>query len=130
MEGDFWRIVQPGNIFEALTGALPGGPLQALARAREAHPEVARRSERPRYAYVHGNHEIVTAAHGAADELTIGADGLRLLFTHAHQRDVIVRYARWLSGLGVWIGAWVRRIGLGPIHALLRTRAGLRGGPP
>lgn len=128
LEGNFERVVLLGDIFETLTGALPGSPLLELARAREAHPEIARRFERPRYTYVHGNHDIVTAAHGVPDELTIDADGLRLLFTHGHQRDAIVRHARWLSELGVWIGAWVRRLGLGPIYALLRTLDGLRGG--
>lgn len=128
LEGNFERIVLLGDIWETLTGALPGDPWLQLERAREAHPEIAKRFTKPEYTYVHGNHDIVTAARGTPEELGIEADGLRLLFTHGHQRDVIVRRARWLSELGVWVGGWVRRLGLGPLYRLLRTLDGLRGG--
>jgi predicted phosphodiesterase len=128
LEGNFERVILLGDVWETLTGVVPGKPLLELARAREKHRELARRFERPRYSYIHGNHDIVTASVGAPEEISIEADGVRLLFTHGHQNDPIVQSARFLSELGVWVGAWVRRFGLGSLYLLARRLDGLRGG--
>jgi len=128
LEREFERIVLLGDVWETLTGALPGSPLVELARARAAHPEIARRFELPSYRYVHGNHDFVMGSLGVPEELTIESDGMRLLFTHGHQNDFIVRRVRWLSELGVCVGGWIRRLGLGPVYQLLRRLDGLRGG--
>jgi predicted phosphodiesterase len=128
LEGNFERIVLLGDIWETLTGRLPGKPLVELASARATHPEIARRFERPKYSYVHGNHDIVAGLCGAPEEIALEADGVRLLFTHGHQNDPIVRSARFLSELGVWVGAWVRRFGFGSLYRLARRVDGLRGG--
>lgn len=129
LERNFERIVLLGDVWETLTSRRPGRPDLALAGARESHPEIARRFLRPKYSFVHGNHDIVTgAAEHAPEELEIHADGVRLLFTHGHQNDPIVRRARWLSELGVWVGAWIRRVGLGPLYHLGRAIDTLRAG--
>lgn len=129
IERNFERIVLLGDVWETLTGLQPGRPEVELPRAREAHPEIARRFARAKYSYVHGNHDIVAGAvEQAPEELVLHADGVRLLFTHGHQNDPIVRSARWLSELGVWVGAWIRRVGLGPLYTLARTLDTIRSG--
>jgi predicted phosphodiesterase len=128
LERNFERVVLLGDIWETLTGALPGSPWLELEAARAHHSEIARRFAGPRYCYVHGNHDIVTAVRGAPESLCIEADGVRLLFTHGHQNDFVVRNVRWLSELGVWFGGWVRRFGLGSMYQLLRRLDSLRAG--
>jgi predicted phosphodiesterase len=128
LEKNFERIVLLGDVWETLTGVMPGSPLVQLEAARAAHPEIARRFARARYAYVHGNHDLIAAARGAPEELAVEADGVRLLFTHGHQNDFIVAHARWLSELGVFIGGWVRRLGFARVYDLLRKLDGIRSG--
>lgn len=131
LEANFERVVLLGDIWETLTGVWPGKPLERLFAAQHAHPEIAERFERPRYTYVHGNHDLVAgSALGVPEELTIDADGTRVVFTHGHHHDVIVRRARWLSEFGVWLGGWIRRVGLSPLYRLLQhldnTRSGAK----
>lgn len=131
LEHNFERIVLLGDIWETLTGNLPGDPVAELALARARHPDIARRFEQPRYAYVHGNHDLIAGAtHGAPDELLVEADGQRLLFTHGHQSDELIQRRRWLSELGVWVGGWVRRLGLAPLYRLYATREERKSHPP
>ena len=120
LERNFEKVVLLGDIWETLTGRVPG-PARELARARDSHPEIARRFLRPIYTYIHGNHDFVAgAAEGAPEELTLRVDGVRLLFTHGHQNDMLVERARWASEFGVWIGAWIRRFGLSAAYTMLR----------
>jgi len=128
LERNFERVVLLGDVWETLTAVLPGNPLRALDAARERHREIAQRFERPRYAFVHGNHDIVAASQGVPEELSIEADGMRLFFTHGHQNDPIVRSARWLSEVGVWFGGWIRRFGLGSVYQSIRALDAARGG--
>lgn len=128
LEQDFERIVLLGDVWETLTGTWPGDPERELEAARAAHPELARRFDGTKYTYIHGNHDIVSATRGAPEELSIEADGVRVLFTHGHQNDPIVRRARWLSELGVWAGAWIRRVGLGPLYQLAKKLDAARTG--
>ena len=62
LEANFERIVLLGDIWETLTGSLPGDPRAELLAARLAHPEIARRLSRPVYTYIHGNHDLVAGA--------------------------------------------------------------------
>ncbi len=128
LEQNFERIVLLGDVWETLTGVRYGDPSAQLRTARRHHAEIARRLERPSYSYVHGNHDIVAATQGVPEELSLEADGVRLLFTHGHQNDPIMRSARFVSEMGVWLGGWIRRIGLGPLYQLARAVDGLRGG--
>ncbi|HMJ11032.1 MAG TPA: metallophosphoesterase family protein [Polyangiaceae bacterium] len=122
LEQNFERVVLLGDIWETLTSAHYGGARQALARAREAHPEIAQRFRQPRYSYVHGNHDLIAGlSDGAPDELTLDVDGSRLLFTHGHHYDLLVRNARWLSELGVWLGGWMLRLRMNPLYALFNS---------
>lgn len=122
LEANFERIVLLGDIWETLTGSLPGDPHAELLAARLAHPEIARRLSRPVYTYIHGNHDLVAGASlGAPDEFTLETDGVRLLFTHGHQGDALVVRRRWLSELGIWLGGWIRRLGLAPLYRLLSS---------
>ncbi|MEN9580757.1 MAG: hypothetical protein RJA70_3766 [Pseudomonadota bacterium] len=116
LEGNFEKIVLLGDIWETLTNPVPWTPRAALEMARRAHPEIAKRFAGPRYQYVHGNHDIITAWDGVPDHYELNVDGLRLHFTHGHMYDLLIRRARWLSELGVCFGAWLRRVGWGPLY--------------
>ncbi len=119
LEADFERIVLLGDIWETLTSMWPYAHQEGLRRARQAHPELASRFELPKYHYIHGNHDILAGvAEGAPEEMLIDTDGVRLLFTHGHRHDWIIRRARWLSEWCVWLGAWMRRVGLSVVYQL------------
>lgn len=129
LERNFEKVVLLGDVWETLTGAIPGDPAGELALARRTRREIAQRFERPRYVYVHGNHDLIAAAHdGAPDEYVLHADGQRILFTHGHQSDPLIERRRWVSELGVWLGGWIRRIGLGALYRLLARWDERRGG--
>jgi predicted phosphodiesterase len=134
LEKNFERIVLLGDIWETLTPAWPLSPREALRRCREAHPEIARRFAGSQYTYVHGNHDIVAgAAENVPDELVLTHGTTRLLFTHGHHHDVLIRNARWLSELGVWFGGWILRLGLQSVYRVLdavdQLRAGITAAP-
>jgi predicted phosphodiesterase len=112
LEASFERIVLLGDIFETLQPAVPGRLTRELRRAREAHPAIAERFTRDKYQYVFGNHDFVAAREGAPAELHIEADGVRILFTHGHLHDWLIRRFRHLSEAGVWVGGWLKRLGL------------------
>jgi UDP-2,3-diacylglucosamine pyrophosphatase LpxH len=117
LEADFERIVLLGDIWETLTSLRPYAPAEGLRCARQAHPELATRFERSQYLYIQGNHDIVAGfVEGAPEKILIDADGVRLLFTHGHHHDWLIRQARWLSEWCVWMGAWIRRVGLSVIY--------------
>ncbi|HET9954720.1 MAG TPA: metallophosphoesterase family protein [Polyangiaceae bacterium] len=122
LEGNFERIVLLGDVWETLTGLMPGDPAAELRAAQAAHPELARRFDRERYVYVHGNHDLVAGAVcGAPDEFILQADGQRFLFTHGHHSDTWMRRGRWISELGVWLGGWIRRLGLAAVYRLFAS---------
>jgi predicted phosphodiesterase len=129
LERNFERVVLLGDIWETLTARLPGDPAAELRAARERHPEIARRFQRESYVYVHGNHDLVAGAvDGAPDEVVLDVDGQRVLFTHGHQNDSLILRRRWLSELGIWLGGWIRRLGLSAMYRLLAELDQGRGG--
>lgn len=129
LEQSFDRIVLLGDVWETLTGPNPGNPAAALAAARAAHPEIAARFRLPKYRYVHGNHDLVTALVDRAPErLILQTDGVRILFTHGHQHDVLFRQARWLSELGIWLGGWILRFGLASVYRAFSFLDAMRAG--
>ncbi len=129
LERNFERVVLLGDIWETLTGIVPGHPGDELKGARQHHREIAQRFQRSQYVYVHGNHDLVAGAvDGAPDELWMEADGVRLLFTHGHQNDPLIQRRRWVSELGIWLGGWIRRIGLEPLYRLFAALDERRGG--
>ncbi|HEY2404757.1 MAG TPA: metallophosphoesterase family protein [Polyangiaceae bacterium] len=129
LEGNFEKLVLLGDIWETLTGALPGDPAAQLRRARESHPEIARRFASSQYLYVHGNHDLVAGAvEGAPDELILNTGQSRILFTHGHQNDELIQRRRWLSELGVWLGGWIRRLGMAALYRLASEIDEKRGG--
>jgi UDP-2,3-diacylglucosamine pyrophosphatase LpxH len=129
LERNFERIVLLGDIWETLTGRWPGDPAAELECARRSHPEIARRFQGERYVYVHGNHDLIAGAvDGAPDEYLLEADGQRVLFTHGHQNDGLIQRRRWVSELGVWLGGWIRRLGLSALYRLLAEIDERRGG--
>ena len=129
LEGNFERVVLAGDVWETLYCKSPNQQVRELARCREAHPEIARRFERPSYRYLHGNHDMVSSNIMSAPEaLHLEADGTRILFTHGHQLDWVVEHARWFSEFVAWAGAWVMRMGLHPLKAVVeRIEERLRG---
>lgn len=113
LESNFERIVLLGDIYETLTARGLHGQRAELAAARAAHPELVQRFAQPQYHYVHGNHDLVVGElEGAPERLMLEADGVRMLFTHGHHHDWLIRHARWLSEASVWTGAWLRRWGM------------------
>ena len=119
LETDFERIVLLGDVWETLTARCPYAEREALKHARETHAALASRFERPNYTYIHGNHDLVAGRlEGVPAELLVDADGVRLLFTHGHHHDWLIRRARWLSESCVWLGAWIRRFGLNAVYGL------------
>jgi predicted phosphodiesterase len=118
LEARYDRIVLLGDVWETLTSPRLGDARGALRRARECHRAIASRLEGRKYVYVHGNHDLVAAHEGVPSEHVVEADGVRLLFTHGHQQDFVVRRLRWLSELGVWLGAHLRRLGLERLYRL------------
>lgn len=128
LERNFERIVLLGDIWETLTGTRMGDPLGELEAAQEAHPEIAARFRRARYLHVHGNHDLVSRKLGVPEEITLLADGVRILFTHGHQSDRLVAERQRTSELGVWLGGWLRRLRLEPLYRVASTLDTLRGG--
>lgn len=129
LERNFEKIVLLGDIWETLTGSLPGDPARELLEARTSHREIAQRFLSPKYIYVHGNHDLIAGAvDGAPDQYILHTEGRRILFTHGHQNDGLMQRRRWVSELGVWLGGWVRRLGLGPLYRLLAKLDAQRGG--
>ena len=128
LEKNFERVILLGDIWETLQSRRLGSVREELTLARAAHPEIARRFERPRYHYIHGNHDLVAGLTGVPDELTFQADGVRLLFTHGHQNDDLIKRRQWLADLGVWLGGWIRRVGLDAFYRLCAKLDEARGG--
>ena len=128
LESNFERVILLGDVWETLQSRKLGSAREELALARAAHPEIAKRFERPKSRYVHGNHDMVAGLLGAPDELQLRADGVRLLFTHGHQNDPLVQRRLWLSELGVWLGGWIKRVGWGAFYRLCARLDAARGG--
>jgi predicted phosphodiesterase len=119
LEGNFERIVLLGDVWETLTGMLPGDPVNELRTAQSAHQEIAQRFRRSAYTQVLGNHDwVVGRVDGVPEEVTLEADGVRMLFTHGHQSDSLVTEAARVSELGVWLGGWARRLRLECVYQL------------
>jgi UDP-2,3-diacylglucosamine pyrophosphatase LpxH len=122
LETNFERIVLLGDIWETLTGPRLGDPANALDAAKNAHPEIARRFTGPKYSYVHGNHDLIAGSRDRVPaKLLLRTDGASVLFTHGHHHDLLIRKARWLSELGVWVGAWLLRLRLSPLYRLFNA---------
>jgi predicted phosphodiesterase len=119
LEANFERVVLLGDIWETLTCRKWGTERETLAQAQNAHREIAKRFERPCYQYIHGNHDIVAARLGVPVACDIEADGTRLMFTHGHVFDGLVTHARLLSELGVFLGGWIRRMGMAAVYAAM-----------
>ncbi len=128
LEKNFERVILLGDIWETLQSRRLGSAREELSLARAAHPQIARRFTGPQYSYVHGNHDIVAGLLGVPDELQFEADGVRLLFTHGHQNDGLIQRRQWLSELGVWLGGWIRRVGLDAFYRLCAKIDQARGG--
>ena len=117
LESNFERIVLLGDIWETLTAKAPGAQAAELRAAQEYHREIHQRFQRAPYRYVHGNHDLVAGnVMGAPEEYALEADGVRMLFSHGHQGDRLCSHVRPLSEFGVWLGAWLRRLGLSSVY--------------
>lgn len=128
LERNFERVILLGDIWETLQSRRLGSAREELALAQATHPEIAKRFRGPQYSYVHGNHDIVAGLLGVPDELQFEADSVRLLFTHGHQNDNLIQRRQWLSELGVWLGGWIRRVGLNAFYRLCAKIDEARGG--
>jgi predicted phosphodiesterase len=116
LEHNFETVVLLGDIWETLTPRFPGQFSPAFAAAQAAHPEIARRFRKPCYKYIHGNHDLIAARHGAPLAMRLTVDGKRIFFTHGHLYDALIRRARYISELGVFLGGWLCRLGCYPVY--------------
>src|SRR5688500_967571 len=128
LERNFERIVLLGDIWETLTGTLPGDQVGELRAAQAAHAELAARVRFHKYLHVHANHDLVSRELGVPEEITVRADGVRLLFTHGHQGDPLVAERQSASEFGVWLGGWLRRLRLSPVYRFASMLDNVRGG--
>lgn len=120
LEQNFQRVVLLGDIWETLTTPLPRGHAEELRQARQRHRELAAYLARPRFTYIHGNHDLIAGkVDGVPGELQMKERGVRLLFAHGHQSDALVMRARPLSEIGVCLGGWIRRAGLHAAYKVL-----------
>lgn len=120
LERNFEQVVLLGDIWETLTAVSPKGQLTELRLAQRAHSEIYRRLQRPKYRYVHGNHDrIAGRVDGVPDEYALSVDGVRVLFTHGHLGDGLCSVARPVSEIAVWVGVWIRRLGLHLLYEYL-----------
>ncbi|MFN3198261.1 MAG: metallophosphoesterase family protein [Bradymonadia bacterium] len=120
LEADHEQIVLLGDIYETLTPPWPGAWSEALEAVQSRHQALTDRFRGPKYSYIHGNHDLVAARLlGAPGELWLEVDGTRILFTHGHMHDWLIRRARCISEIGVWFGGLLRRIGLGAVYRML-----------
>jgi predicted phosphodiesterase len=112
LEDNFERIVLLGDIWETLTSRQPWAALASLKVARACHDEIAQRFQNIKYKYIHGNHDLVAQhADDAPENWVVEADDKRILFTHGHAHDRLIKFARRLVELGVCVGGWLRRAG-------------------
>src|SRR5690606_35493731 len=90
---------------------------------------IAERFESDQYLYVHGNHDLIARESDATPtSLSMKLGDVRILFTHGHQNDFIIRHLRWFSELGAWTAGMASRLGLLPfIRHVERLEARLRG---
>lgn len=123
LESNFERIILLGDIFETLMPHQYGCQQTALKDCLLKHPEISKRFlESPIYSYIHGNHDLISAnLLKAPEELRIDVDGQHLLFTHGHRYDYLIKNARFLSELGIWLGGWILRAGFLPLYKLITT---------
>ncbi len=119
LENNYERIVLLGDIWETLTSRTFGQAIEALRDAQSSHPELKRRFDRPCYLYVHGNHDLVVSRFGVPLHLVMEAHGVRIVLTHGHIFDRLVRHARWASELAVFAGGWLRRLGCRGLYRML-----------
>ncbi len=118
-----------GDIWETLTGKLPGDTVGELRAAQRTHAEIAERFGRSKYLQVSGNHDLVTQeVDGVPEEVVVVADGVRMLFTHGHQSDALVTDGMGAAEYGVWLGGWARRLHLDPIYQFGNWLDNVRGG--
>ena len=114
LEDNFERIVLLGDIYETLASRRPYSQAHELKAVREAHSEIVDRfdGDGP-YTYIHGNHDMVAGNLLAVpDQMMLQVDGRRLLFTHGHWFDWIIRRGRFFSEWCAWMGGWIIRFGL------------------
>lgn len=109
------RIVLLGDIYQTDHGWTPGlGAASALLeRARARLDALTRRLSEPQYAWIHGNHDPVTASVlGASTTLVLGEAGQQALFTHGDAFDPVLQRIPRLSAVGTWFAGRTRALGL------------------
>jgi len=118
LEDNFETIVLLGDIWDPHTAKLRISDREGLRLCRESHLPLSRRFERSCYQYVHGNHDLAAGPlENAPGSITLDAGGLRLLFAHGHEHDILVKHLPWLADFGVWLGAWILRLGLSSVFS-------------
>lgn len=112
LEAHHERIVLLGDIWETIASPVFGRPHEQLRDCMRAHPRIAERFATDRYVYVYGNHDTVAGKLlGARPEWELRLGGQRILFTHGHEYDWVMRRWPHLERFGVWLGYWMMRWG-------------------
>ena len=108
-------IVLVGDVFQTDHALIPGsrGAVRQLMAAQRRLPALWDRLRRPRYHYVHGNHDLCAREHlGARESLTLAAVGMRVHFVHGHQFDPLFRRLHPLPQAATWFTGRLRFAGL------------------
>lgn len=120
LESNFEKIVLLGDIFDTLTGPDFRNPKKEFWQAVAAYPYVGNRLLSEKYVYVYGNHDMsAQSTVTALEEYIVHKDGLRILFTHGHQYDWVAQRARGSVEFLIWLGGYIKRLGLKSLYDIL-----------
>lgn len=125
LERAFDVIILNGDTWETWQGERFADTRAAWRAARRAWDRLGARFEREPYRLTWGNHDPLLADEGVPRQLTLEADGLRLLFTHGHEWDPPLKRIGPLAYAFSWSTAWmVRREERPAVRAINRLRGG------
>ena len=121
------QIILMGDIYQTDYGIYPGSRPDVLDAILSRYSRLARRWRASSHQTIFGNHDVITqAVLGAANQIRLIKDGLRLWFIHGHQFDPFIGEGARMPFLVTWMIGGLRRMGLerladyleGPLYML------------
>jgi len=119
------RVVLLGDVLELTHGPVPFSLAREERLVSAARADLLALLTQPRFVWLRGNHDPVTArTHGAAHEWSLDVQGRRTLLLHGDRFDWFVQHTPGAGRLASWTGATATRLGSPWVYAWL---AGLDG---